>query len=279
MRKIGLICALALFLTIFSGSAVTVASPATYVVKSGDCLWTISNATGVSVDTIKQLNSLTSDLLQVGQVLTISSDSAPAAPAEAAPAADSTSVYIVCSGDSLWSIAVKYGTTVDNLKALNGLTADMLKVGDTLKVNGTISAAAAAADTQVSRSGSGVTGERIVAKAAEYLGTPYKYGGASPGGFDCSGFTSYIYGQFGISLNRTAAGQYSNGVAVSKANLVAGDLVFFNSYTKGITHVGIYVGNGKFIHSSSPSTGGVVYSYLSNSYYVNTYVGARRIIR
>jgi cell wall-associated NlpC family hydrolase len=275
MKKTILICVLTLFMSMIAGSAAVIASPASYTVKSGDCLWTISNSTGVSVATIKQLNGLSSDFLQVGQVLVLGGGAAPAVQAAAAPAASvgSSSVYVICLGDNLWSIAQKFGTTVENLKALNGLTSDALFAGDTLIVSGT------AAPTEVSRSGSSATGSKIVAKAAQYLGTPYKYGGASPGGFDCSGFTSYIYSQFGISLYRTAAGQYGNGIAVSKADLIPGDLVFFCCYSSGIDHVGIYAGNGQIIHSSSPRSGGVIYSTLNSGYYANTYVGARRIIR
>lgn len=165
-----------------------------------------------------------------------------------------------------------YGTTVDNLRVLNGLTSDALFAGDTLKVSGTPVA------PSVSRSGDSATASRILAKAAQYLGTPYRYGGAAPGGFDCSGFTSYVFKQFGITLSRTAAGQYGQGTAVTKANLIPGDLVFFNT-SGGISHVGIFAGNGKFIHSSSPRSGGVIYSAMSETYYASRYVGARRVIR
>ncbi|MEA4924328.1 MAG: NlpC/P60 family protein [Syntrophomonadaceae bacterium] len=279
MRKKAWTCILALYLSMFAGIGAVMASPATYIVKSGDCLWTISNSTGVSVDTIKQLNGLTSDFLQVGQVLALNNAttaSTAQAVAPSVPATQSTSVYVICPGDNLWTIAQKFGTTVDNLKALNGLTNDALYAGNTLIVSGT---APAVSPVQVSRSGSSVTGSSIVAKAAQYLGTPYRYGGASPGGFDCSGFTTYIYSQFGISLNRTAAGQYSNGFSVSKAGLAPGDLVFFRCYSSSIDHVGIYAGNGQIIHSSSPKSGGVIYSNLNSGYYANTYYGARRIIR
>jgi Cell wall-associated hydrolases (invasion-associated proteins) len=278
MRKRALTCVLALYLSMFAGIGAVMASPAAYTVKSGDCLWTISNSTGVSIDAIKQLNGLTSDFLQVGQVLKLSSDTGAAVqtPATGAPAAQTTTDYVICPGDSLWSIAQQYGTTVDNLRALNGLTSDALYVGDTLIVSGTAPATPA---VEVSRSGSSVRGSGIVAKAAQYLGTPYRYGGASPSGFDCSGFTSYIYGQFGISLSRTAAGQYGNGFSVSQDNLVPGDLVFFCCYSSGIDHVGIYIGNGQFIHSSSPRSGGVIYSSIYDNYYSKTYYGARRIIR
>ena len=119
-------------------------------------------------------------------------------------------------------------------------------------------------------------GSSIVATAKKYLGSKYTYGGSSPStGFDCSGFTSYVFKQHGISLNRTAAAQYSNGVAVSRANLQPGDLVMFGK--SGINHVAIYIGGGQIIHASTPSTG-VRIDSLSTGYYNNNYVGARRIV-
>lgn len=123
-------------------------------------------------------------------------------------------------------------------------------------------------------------GQNIVATAKKYLGYRYVWGGASPSGFDCSGFTYYIFKQYGITLNRTADGQLSNGTAVSKSDLLPGDLVLFgNTYasSKTATHVGIYIGGGQFIHSANSSTG-VVISSLDSSYYASRYVGARRIV-
>ena len=118
-------------------------------------------------------------------------------------------------------------------------------------------------------------GSAIVATAKKYLGYKYVYGGTSPStGFDCSGFTSYVYRQHGISLNRTAAGQYSNGTYVSRANLQPGDLVMFGS---PINHVAIYIGGGQIIHASTPSTG-VRIDSLNSGYYSRNYTGARRIV-
>ncbi len=119
------------------------------------------------------------------------------------------------------------------------------------------------------------SGAAVVAKAKSFIGYNYVYGGASPStGFDCSGFTSYIYKQFGVSLNRTAAGQYSNGTAVSRANLQPGDLVMFGK--SGINHVGIYAGGGMIVHAANKSRG-VTTDTINSGYYNNNYVGARRI--
>ena len=113
-------------------------------------------------------------------------------------------------------------------------------------------------------------GNTVVATAKQYLGCKYVYGGTTPSGFDCSGFTQYVYKQCGVSLNRTSDAQASNGTAVSKSNLQPGDLVIFTG------HVGIYIGNNKFIHAANPSKG-VITTSLSDSYYTKTYKTARRI--
>ena len=121
-------------------------------------------------------------------------------------------------------------------------------------------------------------GSQIAQYALQYVGCPYVYGGSSPSGFDCSGFTTYVMKHFGYSINRTASSQMDNGTSVSKSQLQPGDLVFFNSgnSSKRATHVGIYTGNGQFVHAST-STTGVIISDLNSSYYSSTYVGARRL--
>lgn len=117
----------------------------------------------------------------------------------------------------------------------------------------------------------------IIANAKQHIGTPYVYGGNKPGGFDCSGFTSYIMKQSGISLPRSTTEQYKVGSYVEKSDLKPGDLVFMaNTYRSGISHVGIYVGNGCFIHASSKR--GITINDLSESYYVQHYYGARRVL-
>ncbi len=118
-------------------------------------------------------------------------------------------------------------------------------------------------------------GSKIIAEAEKYIGTKYVYGGSSPSGFDCSGFVQYVMKKVGITVNRSSRDQYKNGVAVSRENLAAGDLVFF-SKGGAISHVGIYAGNGKVIHSPSPGKT-VCYTTLSHMCSYSTYVGARRV--
>ena len=125
-------------------------------------------------------------------------------------------------------------------------------------------------------------GAEAAAAAYDYLGVRYSYGGSSPKGFDCSGFTMYIYGLFGYSLPHSATSQWKNtGTYVERDDLQPGDLVLFcdpsRSNGKACSHVGIYVGDGDFIHASSSSTGYVKVSSLSENYYNNYYVGAKRV--
>ncbi len=117
----------------------------------------------------------------------------------------------------------------------------------------------------------------IIKTAKSYLGTRYRYGGTSRKGMDCSGFTKTVMKKHGKTLPRTSRSQASSGKHIAKKDLKAGDLVFFSSKnTKNITHVGIALGNGKFIHASS-SKKKVVVTSLSKKYYVRHYKGARRV--
>ncbi len=131
----------------------------------------------------------------------------------------------------------------------------------------------------VSASGSNSEGEKIVETAKKYMGTPYVWAGTSPSGFDCSGFVYYVYKECGYSINRTAASIYSNGVYVERDSLQPGDAICFTTSSSStyIGHVGIYIGDGQFIHASS-GTGYVTISSLTETYYNNHYYGARRIV-
>jgi len=125
----------------------------------------------------------------------------------------------------------------------------------------------------VSRGSSGSSS--IVDRALSLQGTPYVFGGTTRRGFDCSGFTKYVFANSGISLPRTSYAQFSSGTAVGKNDLRPGDLVFFSTYAKGASHVGIYMGGGRFVQASNPNSG-VKVSSLGDSFYSSRYLGARR---
>ncbi|KYZ77351.1 glycoside hydrolase [Anaerosporomusa subterranea] len=118
----------------------------------------------------------------------------------------------------------------------------------------------------------------VITMAKKFLGVPYAWAGASPGGFDCSGFVYYLYSKVGVHLPRMADGQFAVGSPVKRSELQPGDIVFFSTYEPGPSHCGIYLGNNQFIHASS-AAGEVTVTPLSKAYYVERYLGARRVLR
>lgn len=118
----------------------------------------------------------------------------------------------------------------------------------------------------------------VVAIAKKYLSVPYRFGGTTPSGFDCSGFAAFVYDKVGISLPRTSEDQYRAGATVSRANLQPGDMVFFqNTYKSGISHSGIYLGNNQFI--SATTSRGIAIDSLSSSYWAPKFVSGKRFIK
>lgn len=253
------------------------ASSTTYVVKAGDSLSKIGAQHKVTVAQLQQWNNLTSTLIFVGQKLTINGAAAPSTPSQptqptqpAAPVVETT--YTVVSGDSLSKIAVKFKITVAKLKEWNALTSDTIFVGQKLAVTGpagsTTQPVANPAPTKPPAPAkppvNATQAEKIISVAKSMLGVPYVWGGSTPAGFDCSGFIHYVYQQAGISVPRTN----SKGMDARSYYLDApqvGDLVFFaNTYTSGISHLGIYIGNNQFIHAGSK---GITITSLNDSYW------------
>ncbi|WP_078411010.1 C40 family peptidase [Priestia abyssalis] len=116
---------------------------------------------------------------------------------------------------------------------------------------------------------------QVVKEAKKYAGTPYKWGGTTPKGFDCSGYLNYVYEKAaGVNLSRTVEGIYKQGTKVSKPQV--GDIVFFETYKPGASHAGIYIGNGQFIHSSSSK--GVSVASMSSSYWSKRYIGSKSFV-
>lgn len=127
-----------------------------------------------------------------------------------------------------------------------------------------------------------IEADSVIAEAMKYLGTPYKWGGKTPKGFDCAGFVRYIYGKFGVLLPPSAAPQYKMGIAVNKEELAIGDLVFFGGRHKSkiIGHVGIVtdVHDGEFVFIHSATSTGITLTSSTEPYYKKRYIGACRII-
>jgi len=137
-------------------------------------------------------------------------------------------------------------------------------------VQGKVEVATEPPKQQVSRSSS----PTLVSNALSLKGVPYVFGGTSKSGFDCSGYTQYVFKGSGISLPRTSQEQFNVGSSIKKDQLQTGDLVFFTTYAKGPSHVGIYIGGGNFVHASNS---GVRTTSLSDGYYSSRYLGARRV--
>jgi len=215
--------------------------------------------------------------------------------------------YKVVEGDSLWLIARRFSTSVYAIKQLNGVSANKpLRIGRTLTIPASASspkaetAASTVARTQAthrlvsprsaqparstvtkrpgdsSQSAAVPTTQRVVRSAMTYRGTRYRRGGTSRVGFDCSGFTRHVYMKEGISLPHSSRAQSRLGKPVSRGELQVGDLVFFSTGRGGISHVGIYIGGGKFIHSSNHGRG-VTIDSLDSNYYRARYRCARRV--
>jgi len=127
-----------------------------------------------------------------------------------------------------------------------------------------------------SRSGSNRRGRQIADYAIRYLGVPYVWAGNTPAGFDCSGFIAYVFRSQNIVLPRMADEQFEVGFTVPTALLQPGDLLFFSTYEPGASHVGIYIGDGKFIHASSVA-GRVMITALASPYYSSHYLDAKRV--
>ncbi|WP_437132336.1 LysM peptidoglycan-binding domain-containing protein [Bacillus atrophaeus] len=244
-----------------------------YIVKSGDSLWKIANQHNISVQQIRNSNNLKSDVLQVGQVLQLSGTSSNSSTSPLKnTGSGKTTVYTVKSGDSLWVIAQKYNVTAQQIRDKNKLKTDVLQVGQKLTISGT-------ASTPSTSSPSTSTGSRstkinqMIAAAKQQLGVPYRWGGTTPSGFDCSGFIYYALNKVTSVSRLTAAGYWNVMKPVSQP--AVGDFVFFTTYAAGPSHVGIYLGNGEFINANDS---GVVISKISNSYWKQRYLGAKRYL-
>ena len=251
--------------TVFATSLYgTSAMAQTIKVKSGDTLSRYSKQYNISVSAIKTANKLKNDRIFVNQNLHIPEKGKTAVIKSTKP---STVTYTVKAGDSLSFIAKKNRMTVNVLKSLNGLKSNLIRQGQKLKVSGNVFKKTAAAKTTVSA----INKNKLIQDAKAVAGTPYKWGGITSRGFDCSGFIFYSINKQKTVSRQTVAGYWKMMKPVSTLSI--GDFVYYETYKSGPSHMGIYVGNGKFIHSASQ---GVQISSMNISYWKSRYLGARQ---
>lgn len=204
----------------------------------------------------------------------------------AIPAFADGTTYTVKDGDTVQTIANTHGISAESIIIENKLAPTPLTAGQSIVIpsrddRGAVKTPSRGEYTRqaVPTAAAAVSSKRdkIVSYAKQFLGRPYVYGSSGPKSFDCSGFTRYVFKQYGISLNRSADGQASNGRTVSRSELLPGDLVLFHTTRKGISHAGMYIGNGQFIHASSGG-GKVMISPLNTGYYNSRLVTAKRVL-
>lgn len=236
-----------------------------YVVQPGECLERIARRHGLTTQALAKANGLDPDgLLLAGQYLRI-----PSPPASRPVAKPQPRWYTVKKGDSLWLLAKRLGTTPGAIASANGLRPTArLRIGQRLRLPERAKAPAPPAAAKPKPS--------LVDTALRYRGVRYRYGGVTTRGMDCSGLVYRVLNTHGINAPHNSRALYKLGKAVARKELQAGDLVFFRTRGRGISHVGIYIGDGKFVHASS-SKGRVRVDTLNQGYYARRYVGARRV--
>jgi len=286
------------FFAFFSSSQAFSAN-VTYKVKSGDNLQKIAKKYRVSIDKLKSLNNLSSTKLRSGQILVIKNEVSAKKEKEVVSApsvsrgtsVDLTAVendgefieYRPKKGDTLAKIASKFNLDKEDILESNNITGkklpNVILIPKIIEVDDS--------EDLVELSNKPLKPWRnnderymLVKVAKGFMGAPYKYGGESVRGLDCSAFVKKIYDIFDVQLPRSAREQFKVGYKITKDQLAVGDLVFFKTkrYVKYPTHVGIYIGDDNFIHSSSNRNKlGVKVDALSSDFYSKTFIGATRV--
>lgn len=182
--------------------------------------------------------------------------------------------YTVKAGDTLSAIAQTYRMDVMELMRSNNLTSTTIEIGQVLRVTGTPAAANRAPNVAATNARTTVN---VRQAAMNLLGIPYRLGSATNRALDCSAYTQLVFRNIGVQLPRTAAEQWRVGRPVSRGNLQVGDLVFFNTMGRGVSHVGIYIGSGQFANANSYHARTVVDSF-SNPYWSSRFMGGRRVL-
>jgi cell wall-associated NlpC family hydrolase len=271
-------------------------SGVTYKVKSGDSLYSISKNYHVSIDKLKNINNLKTTKLKLGQLIVISKDGVrndvhntqvnhPQTETNITENDEEFIEYTVKKSDTLDTIAMRFNIEKEDILESNNLKdTKRLSPGKILLIPKIIEEKEDELITLTNKSlkpWKNNDEQYVLVKVAKsFMGAPYRYGGNTVRGLDCSAFVKKIYDIFDVQLPRSAKEQFKIGTKISKEELSIGDLVFFKTkrYAKYPTHVGIYIGDGNFIHSSSGhSKIGVKIDALSSDYYTKTYIGATRL--
>jgi len=248
-----------------------------YTVKKGDTLSVISEKFSVPVNELKEINELKSKKLKLDQQLLVKRTG--------------PRTYIVRKGDTVYKIARRFDIDVDELKDLNGLETDLLKSGQKLFLEPEAEAAefinheTLISETKIDKAVSEVPKpedlalkDRLILFAKKFINIPYRFGGNSIFGIDCSGYVQKVYSMIGINLPRSAREQFHEGEPVDTNELSIGDLVFFKTYARFPSHVGIYLGDNLFIHASSKGKK-VTIDSLTEPFYIKRFIGAKRVLK
>jgi len=284
----------------------------THVARKSESLHTIARKYHVSVNELKSVNNMTGTRVSKGTRLIV--PSASAAPARKTKVAVKAKTYRVAKGDTLPKIAKKTGIKMGELRSLNGLRGNRIKVGQVLALNVPVAANDEAPRTPVTANriqvvnkdllneqefndtlseltdidsdrpvdlaknleDNGSSISKLKKTAYSFLGARYRFGGNSRNALDCSSFIQQVFRDHKINLPRTAREQFYVGTEVPRGDLKKGDLVFFQTYAQFPSHVGLYLGNRKMIHASSRDHR-VVISSMDTPYYLSRFLGARRI--
>lgn len=282
-----------------------------HIVKANETLSKIASLHKIKLQDLISINNITNpNKLKIGQTLIITTKKTVATAAKTAVVPKATPVakvpepvsnktetdkYVIKAGDSFSLIARTHNISLASIIAENKtINPNSLKIGQAINLPRSTKNVTLASRSEEERPRDNIQAERevkeeapkvkaedrsakIISYAKELLGCKYSYGAVGPKSFDCSGFTMYVFKNFGIDLPHQSGSQATKGSKVSRSDLLPGDLVFFQTSGNGISHVGLYIGNGNFIHANN-GRGSVKITSLSETYYNTRYVTARRVL-